>query len=107
MSERILDWITPAILGGLFGVFGTYIKMHRKRQSANDRGTQCLLRAEIIRDHKEYSAKGYCPIYAKEALARAYDAYSELGGNDVAKEMYEHMIHLPDEPPADEERSLK
>lgn len=51
--------------------------------------------------------KGYCPIYAKEALERAYDAYSELGGNDVAKEMYEHMIHLPDEPPTDEERSAE
>lgn len=107
MLERILDWAVPAILGGALGIAGTYIKMHRKRQTANDLGTQCLLRAEIIRDYKEYSKKRFCPIYAKESLERAYEAYSQLGGNDVAKEMYEHMIHMPDEPPGDEERSAK
>lgn len=106
MIERILDWIVPAILGGVLGTAGTYIKMHRKRQTANDLGTQCLLRAEIIRDHKEYSVKGYCPIYAKESLERAYEAYSQLGGNDVAKAMYEEMIHMPDEPPAGKEDAV-
>ena len=104
MIDKIIDWAVPVVLGGVLGTVLTYLKMLRKRQSANDLGTQCLLRAEIIRDHKEYSVKGYCPIYAKESLERAYDAYSKLGGNDVAKEMYQHMLSMPDEPPEMEDK---
>ena len=43
--------------------------------------------------------KGYCPIYAKEALTRAYKAYHALKGNDVATELYEETLRLPCEPP--------
>lgn len=94
--DRILDCVVPAVLGGLCGILGTWLRLHKARQTANDVGTQCLLRAEIIRDYKEYREKGYCPIYAKESLEKAYNAYSKLGGNDVAKKMYEYMIALPD-----------
>lgn len=61
-------------------------------------GLQALLRAEIIRSHEKYSAKGYCPVYAKEALTRCYRAYHNLGGNDVATELYEQLMDLPVEP---------
>ena len=40
----------------------------------------------------------YCPLYAKEALTRAYKAYHALGGNDVATELYHDCIALPTEP---------
>lgn len=102
MIERITDWAVPFVLGGMVTGAAAYVKSWKRRQSANDLGTQCLLRAEIIRDYKEYSVKGYCPIYAKESLERAYEAYSRLGGNDVAHEMYRHILELPQEPVTDE-----
>ena len=60
-------------------------------------GVQCLLRAEIIRNHDKYMDKDFCPIYAKEALKRAYHAYHELGGNDVATGLYNETMALPTE----------
>ena len=30
---------------------------------------------------KKYMGKGYCPVYAREALNRIYESYHALGGN--------------------------
>ena len=59
-------------------------------------GLQSLLRAEIIRSHDKYSERGYCPLYAKEALTKAYKAYHALGGNDVATRLYEDCMSMRD-----------
>ena len=72
----------------------------RRSKSADERniedGLQCLLRAEIIRAHDKYTAQGYCPIYAKESLRRAYTAYHNLGGNDIATALYNECLNLTD-----------
>lgn len=60
-------------------------------------GVQALLRSDIIADYKEYMAKGYCPIYAKESLKKKYSAYHGLGGNDVATGLYQDVMKLPSE----------
>ena len=95
MLDIVLRWAVPFFLGGAVTFVVTYIKMRHKRDRALEQGVQCLLRGEIIRDHKEYTAKGYCPVYAREALVRSYKAYHALGGNDVATELYETVMHLP------------
>ena len=60
-------------------------------------GVQCLLRDEIIRNHDKYMDNGFCPIYAKETLKRAYHAYHELHGNDVATGLCNEVMALPTE----------
>ena len=60
-------------------------------------GVQCLLRDSIVRDFNKYSEKGFCPIYAKETIKRAYAAYKALDGNDVAKELYTKILEMPEE----------
>lgn len=75
----------------------------RKRKKSSDErniedGLQCLLRAEIIRAHEKYTSQGYCPIYAKESLRRAYTAYHNLGGNDIATALYNECLNLTDNP---------
>lgn len=67
----------------------------REEQNIED-GLQCLLRAEIIRAHDKYTARKYCPIYAKESLRRAYTAYHNLGGNDIATGLYNECMSLPE-----------
>ena len=69
-----------------------------KKLALLEEGLQALLRAEIIRSHDKYIEEGYCPIYAKEALTRCYNAYHALGGNDVATQLYQQCIYLPDKP---------
>lgn len=67
-----------------------------KSQAIAD-GVQCLLRDSIVRDFNKYSEKGFCPIYAKETIKRAYAAYKALDGNDVAKELYTKILEMPEE----------
>lgn len=71
-------------------------KNHRNERTEQlEAGVQCLLRAEIIRSHEKYTERGKCPIYAREALAKAYKAYHALGGNDVATDLYNEIMELP------------
>lgn len=97
----ILKWLIPAVCGGIITWAVTYIKLRKKRESALEEGLKCLLRAEIIRNHDKYLDRGYCSIYAKEALKRAYAAYHALHGNDVATQLYNEVMALPTEPPHD------
>lgn len=93
--ELILKWAIPFICAGCVAAVGA----SWKSIIAIRNGIQCILRAEILRDHKEYTKKGHCPLYAKEALNRTYKAYHDLGGNDIATAKYQEVMNLPDYPP--------
>ncbi len=95
MKEQIIKWLIPFLCGAAVAFASTMLV----RLRALKNGLQCLLRAEIIRSHDKYSERGHCPIYAKEALTRAYAAYHALGGNDVATHLYEEILDLPPPPP--------
>ena len=96
--EKLISWFIPFVCGGLITGFITYIKTIHRKNSAIEDGVQCLLRAEIIRQYEKWEDKGYCPIYAKEALKREYKAYHTLLGNDVATGLYNDTMKLPAEP---------
>ena len=103
--DLILRWAVPFLLGWLVSLIRDIKAEHKERQkqdTARDEsigmGLQCLLRAEIIRSSEKYHDKGYCPIYAREALKRAYTAYHNLGGNDVATDLYHRTMALPSDP---------
>ena len=99
MSDTVMvALITSAVT--IFNVLYTNISNRRKKKSADEQaiedGLQCLLRAEIIRCHDKYMDKKYCPIYAKESLRRVYTAYHNLGGNDIATQLYKECMALPE-----------
>lgn len=94
MANIFISWLVPFVCGGAVTFAGTmFIKL-----KAVKNGLQCLLRAEIIRSYDKYDERGYCPLYAKEALTKAYKAYHALGGNDVATALYEDVMGLDIEP---------
>lgn len=108
MIEIILPSIISATAGAIAGaVVGAVVSKiksvpkkrieEHEQELAERNGVQCLLRAEIIRQHDKYSVQGYCPIYAKDALKMEYEAYHELGGNDVATKLYGDIMALPEE----------
>lgn len=96
---KVLGWLVPAVCSGVVSGVAVWAKMRKKKDNAIADGVQCLLRAEVIRSHDKYVERGFCPIYAKEALRRAYKAYHTLGGNDVATALYNEVIALPTEAP--------
>ncbi|MBP0984736.1 MAG: hypothetical protein J6A19_13525 [Oscillospiraceae bacterium] len=72
-------------------------RRRNERTSQLEAGLQCLLRAEIIRSHEKYMDRGYCPVYAREALSREYEAYHALGGNGTITDLYQQITALPTE----------
>lgn len=93
--DLILKWAIPTLCAAALGWVGSYIAHRKNKDKALEDGMQCLLRQEIIRSYENYSQKGYCPVYAREALTRGYGAYHKLGGNDVATDLYEKIMELP------------
>ena len=75
-------------------------KQEAKEQAISD-GLQALLRESIVSAYNKYTDRGYCPIYAKESLKKAYKSYSALGGNDVATELYHKLLAMDNEKEAE------
>ena len=94
MWDLVVKWLVPFLCGGIM-TFATTTLM---RSHALKDGLQCLLRAELIRSYEKYKQHGYCAVYAKESMTRAYKAYHALGGNDVVTELYHDTMALPTEP---------
>lgn len=78
-----------------------YIKKILKDKHTEDtavrEGLKSLLRGDIIRCHDKYTERNYCPIYAREALEKEYEAYHNLGGNGVVTHLMEEIRELPTE----------
>ena len=96
LFELFIKWLVPFLLGAAVTFTGTMLL----RIKAIKNGLQCLLRSEIIRSYDKYKEKKFAPVYAKEALTKAYSAYHALGGNDVATALYNETMELPTEPSA-------
>lgn len=93
--ELVIKWLIPFVCGGIATGFITYFQMRKTRDRAIEHGVQCLLRLEIIRNHEKYTTQRFCPVDIKEAIRRMYDAYTHLGGNDIATRMYNEILELP------------
>ena len=105
IAEKILSVLVSAVASGVVSGVAVWFRMRKKKDSAVADGVQCLLREKIIEKHAKYvEEKHYCPIYAKESIRKAYNAYHALGGNDVATALYKELMALHTEPPAKGER---
>lgn len=90
--EKVISWLVPFLMGALVSGMALWFG----GMKALREGVQCLLRAEIIRQNEKWVKSGYCPVYAKQALSRAYKSYHALNGNDVATGLYEETMDLPE-----------
>ena len=66
-------------------------------------GVLSLLRESIVTNYNNYTERGCCPIHAKESLRHVYEAYHNLGGNDVATKLYHTLLEMPEEEPEEKE----
>lgn len=99
IASKIIGIILSAVASGVVSGVAVWFKMRKKKDSAVADGVQCLLREKIIEKHAKYvEEKHYCPVYAKESIRKAYDAYHALGGNDVATSLYHAVMALHTEP---------
>lgn len=90
--ETVITAVVPSVITGCL----VYIKSLKREDVALKNGMLSLLRAEIIRQHDKYSERKECPIYAKDALEKAYNAYHSLGGNGTITKIYNETMDLPE-----------
>ena len=96
-----LEWLFTlvlAVLSFLFKSLRDQMLEEKKKSEAIAEGVQSLLRESIVANFNRYHEKGYCPIYAKDSLKRVYQAYHNLGGNDVATELYQKLLKMREVP---------
>lgn len=101
ISVHWLEWlfaIVSAVLGLGYRSILRKLQEEKLRNEAIAEGVQSLLRESIVGNYNKYNDKGYCPVFAKESVKRAYKAYAALGGNDVAHQLYEKLLEMPTEP---------
>ena len=107
VQENWMEWLFAAltcILGALYRDVRKRLKEERERSGAIAEGVKSLLRESIVQNYNKYQERECCPIYAKESIKRVYEAYHDLGGNDVATKLYNTLLNMPEEP---EEREDK
>lgn len=95
-----LEWLFTAVLAALswlFKLMRDQLKQEQEKNEAIAEGVQSLLRESIVSNYNRYSDRGFCPIYAKESIKKVYKAYHNLGGNDVATELYNKVLKMPEE----------
>lgn len=100
-----LEWLFTAVLAVLSYLFKEMreqLQEEKKKNEAIAEGVQSLLRESIVGNYNRYSDKGFCPIYAKESMKKVYKAYHNLGGNDVATELYNKVLKMREETKADD-----
>ena len=100
IGSHWIEWLFTAVLAVLSWLFKemkTQLAEEKVKNEAIAEGVQSLLRESIVNNYNRYTDKGYCPIYAKESVKRAYKAYHDgLGGNDVASELYRKLLEMPE-----------
>lgn len=102
-----IEWLfaaTTCILGFLYRQMGKRFRKEERKSDAIAAGVQSLLRESIVSNYNKYQDKEFCPIYAKESIKRVYEAYHNLGGNDVATKLYNTLLDMPEEPKEEKEK---
>ncbi len=97
LVAAIVSCCVSVVLGGILTWVAAKAKRMFAREKALADGVQTLLRNQLIEYHDKYMERGYCPIYAKEAARKCYEAYHELGGNGVITKLYNDIMALPEE----------
>lgn len=95
-----VEWLfaaAVAVLGWGNRKLTARLKEEQMRNEAIAEGVQSLLRESIVNSYNRYTDKGFMPIYAKESLKYVYRSYHNLGGNDVATELYTKMLRMQEE----------
>ena len=100
MQTHWVEWLFVFINGVLGLVCKSLWKKYKEIQKKDDaiaEGLQALLRESIVQKYNKYQDREFCPIYAKESIKKAYTAYHNLGGNDVATKLYNTLLAMPEE----------
>ena len=89
LLDQVVSWLVPAVCGGAATLAAVVWRYGR----AMIHGLRVLLRAEIIRIHREYvQTNSPIPGEVMDEADDAYSAYSALGGNGTGTKMHNEIM---------------
>ena len=68
ITSIILSYLIPATLGAGIGFLSSKLKKDKAKDKAIEEGVQALLRNELVREYREYKAKGELSILDKDNI---------------------------------------
>lgn len=90
--EAVVKWGVPLLCGALGGAALAAIRKERRKVDAIGEGMRALLRAELVRAHREYAEDGMpVTLATRSHLSDVYNAYHDLGGNGTATRLWEDI----------------
>ena len=95
VTAIILSYLIPASLGAGIGFLSSKLKKNKAKEKAIEEGVQALLRNELVREYREYKAKGELSILDKDNIEAMFEQYKNLGGNGTVKHLVEEILELP------------
>ena len=93
--QMIISYLVPAALGAGIGFLSSKLKKNKAKEKAIEDGVQALLRNELVREYREYKAKGELSILDKENIEAMFEQYENLGGNGTVKQLITELMQLP------------
>lgn len=105
--SKIAEFANP-LLSAFFGAPGlwAYVQTRTTRNNTEDELLLALVRARIIEEGERYLERGYILSgeYA-DFYEELYKPYKDMGGNGLAKHIFERIEKLPMLPDGSEERN--
>lgn len=95
VTAIVLSYLIPASLGAGIGFLSSKLKKNKTKEKAIEEGVQALLRNELVREYREYKAKGELSILDKDNIEAMFVQYKNLGGNGTVKHLVEEILELP------------
>lgn len=93
---KIAEMANPAVtaLLGSSGIW-VWIKTRSERNNSEDRLLLAVARSQLIEQGREYLKRGYITMDEYEEYEDQYKLYSDLGGNGLARRIFEQVDDLP------------
>lgn len=93
---KIADVANPAVTA-LLGSSGIWMlaKTKAERNSSEDRLLLAVARTQLVEQGREYLKRGYITMDEYEEYEDHYKLYSNLGGNGLARRIFEQVDDLP------------
>lgn len=66
-----------------------------KHKDAVSNALVALLRDRIVHLYQDYTEKGFCTVTERENVNDIYTAYHDLGGNDIATDLFDKIMKMP------------
>lgn len=93
---KIAEMANPAVtaLLGSSGIW-MWVKTKADRNNSEDRLLLAVARSLLVEQGREYLKRGYITMDEYEEYEDQYKLYSELGGNGLARRIFEQVDDLP------------